>query len=445
MMFNMLCGQTIKQVAGGFDHSFWSVDVLLATQVYPAIWHASLALAATHTRMKVASLPDSEATRVSKRKFHAFALREYNLAIQHLLAIAHKSNPLPEDQETLLLSSLLFTGLSSLLGNMNEAIDHASNGLRVFYQWRYWERQPVSLPRQNCLIKPKSLISAYTDLEIQFANRLDYVKRPPWRGEGILPKPSEVPFASFTDAFFEFQPMLAGYVSELKTNLILGRYEQAMAAALAYRRAFAVWRAKFRQFKEVSKPQAAADKRAELFLTMFSTAFSIAHHLDPGRSVADSAENRAAYYHVVEIAEKLFKMKKETSDPQEFILPQFSFTTTFCEVLGCVGVVCKDRPLRRRVISLLKKWPQRDGMWDSRMIAGTIEAIMTLEESMAEEMADDGSPTGCGCVAGTHICGEHRVCWHQVEFKASGKAKILMMTNEDVKYGRYGTEAILAC
>lgn len=45
-MFHFFRSEGVNQVVGYFDASFWTVDVLRAAQVYPAIWHAMLAMAA---------------------------------------------------------------------------------------------------------------------------------------------------------------------------------------------------------------------------------------------------------------------------------------------------------------------------------------------------------------------------------------------------------------
>lgn len=133
--FSILSSDTVQQVSGAFDQEFWSTHVLRATRAYPAVWHASLALSAIHMRAKITSTsPIAHATR---EKYYEFALREYNASIKYLIDIGRHDKLSIADQETMLLSSLLFAGLSSIQCDYEQATTHAHNGINLFYEWRF--------------------------------------------------------------------------------------------------------------------------------------------------------------------------------------------------------------------------------------------------------------------------------------------------------------------
>ena len=226
-MFEIFRSQTISQMLGGFDRGSWTLDVLRATNKYPAIWHAGLALAALYERGKMATLSEdfsdtlsSDDTRRRCQELLTFALTQYNESIRCLVHSTAQTTPSASDQEMLLMASMLFTGICCLQGDMRQGLLHARSGLHLFNQWRFWERAngamyagerpvcPTERPvdDQDCLMSADSLVTLITHVECLFVNNLGVPNTPT-----VIPQAcSDAPFLSLTDAYFEFQPLLTG-------------------------------------------------------------------------------------------------------------------------------------------------------------------------------------------------------------------------------------------
>lgn len=441
MIFDMLRSQTVSQVAGAFDQNFWVVDVLRATQVYPAVWHASLALAATHRRIQAAAMKTSQASIGAEQKYHTFALIQYNSAIKHLIRLASQPNPSQADQEAVLLASLLFMGLCNLSGHTNEAIDHAHNGLRLFYQWRYWERSG-RFPLRECVLTPTSLISAFTYLECQFINRLGHMDQHSWRVQGRDVPASDATFTSLTDAYFEFQPLLTALMDEIKPRTtpvkIFGPPENTK---LRYKHPFHLWEAKFESFRQ-SHTHTDDEIEAALLLEMYQTITNIHINLDLSTEQMAFDKFKPAFKKAIDLLQELYERMTRRLKQQDRGLPRYSFAPSICELIDYIGLGCRDGILRRRVIGLARIWSQKAGMLDPKTLGAVCEAGMTLEENGSRE---EGAELldGCICVPGVMICNEHRICFRTIDFMGDGRAKVTMTTVGDVKLGRMGKTVVI--
>ncbi|KAK2593470.1 hypothetical protein QQS21_008843 [Conoideocrella luteorostrata] len=439
----MLRGRTVGQVAGAFDQRFWTIDVLRATHVYPPIWHASLALAAIHGRMQVAAIAQTETSLSdTKQKDYAFALMQYNLAIKHLIPLTSRSNPNQFDQEALLLASLLFTGLCTMLGNTKEAISHAYNGLQLFYLWRYKE-QPGRLPRPHCVLTPNSLIAAFTFLECQFINRLGYLHQANWAGQCTPFQCSALPFDCATDVYFEFQPLLTDIMALRRKANVSGRRVMGHIKALNLRQKqeFRSWAAKLQAFQQSPKHQQ-ANKESTLLLQIFRLGLEISLCHDFGVPRIQFDKCNPLFKQIIDLSEQLCTEMMKKPNVQEYCLTRFSFSHSLCELLDFIGWTCRDGHLRRRLIALLKKWPQRDGILDPVTVALICEAGMFLEESGAFG-GSAGAPSTCGCRSGIFICNDHRICSRSTTYHPDGEVDIIMTTSGDLQHQRPGTRVTL--
>lgn len=443
-MFSLLCTDTIPQVCGTFGHKFWKTDVLRATQVYPAIWHACLAVAAMHERMK---MTESENAKAATQMLYEFSLRQYNAAIRHLLDIRRENVLTGDDQETLLMASILFNGLCCLQGDVQQAIIHARNGLQLFYLWRYWEQtyQTDTRRRRMSLLSAESLVMLISFTESQFMNRVANVPTTLLRCQIIPYKCSDMPFASITNAYVEFQNLYTGLLSATKFSdspscitLPLPRAEHRVA----YRREFEVWKAKFEKFKQQSTLVTEEDTEGLLLLETLLTGVEVCLYVDINNAELDYDNYESAFSRIVDLAERVLSKRSYVAVDQGRGAPLFSFSLSLCEELYWAGIRCRNGIIRRRVIALLKKWPRRDGIWDSKMIASTCEAVMRLEESAVWSV--DGTGPCCGCISGVFICNDHRVAGVDTEFLTSGTAKVTMHTVANLRYNVEGHTALIS-
>lgn len=50
------------------------------------------------------------------------------------------------NQETLLLDNVVFSGVCCILGDADQALNHAQNNSKLFNSWKFWERVVGSSP-----------------------------------------------------------------------------------------------------------------------------------------------------------------------------------------------------------------------------------------------------------------------------------------------------------
>lgn len=435
-MFHFFRTHVAAQAAGAFDLSFWTVDLMQATLLHPAIWHATAAVAAMHKRYSIPFTADAQAAR---DRHYSLALNQYNASIRHLVGIAGcEGDPSPVDKEALLMASVLFTGLCSLRGDHRQAFVHMRNGLRLFHQWRPWESR--SQPRAPGGVLPiDSLITLFNRLDSQALNLMDDAMRATWEPNVYPRQTLTTPFTSATEAYFEFELLFNGLLELMQRREFLSMEivpNPLHKVRDSYRGSFHVWAAKFSNF-QASPFVKPADENAILSLRIWQLTAQIALDLDVTNIGMCWDEFHAQFERIVDLTEQLlgnqYAGSQADARPRA---PVFSFAAQTCEPLYLVAESCRNSVTRRRAIELLRRWPRREGLWDSVLAATVGEAIMLREESGAE--ADRLCGGDCECVKGVYICAGHRVLDTDLEFFEEGHGSIMLKTVNDVRHGKPG-------
>ena len=90
------------------------------------------------------------------------------------------------------------------------------------------------------------------------------------------------------------------------------------------------------------------------------------------------------YKDIVNLSEALLNSSKGSK------VPKFCFDTGVILPLWFTGHKCRDPVIRRRVISLLVKYPRREGVWDSVFAGLVIECLRGFEK----QYLDNGKVPG---------------------------------------------------
>ena len=432
-MFELMRRRTADQVAGTFDHSFWNMDVLRAAHVYPAIWHATLALAAMNHAVMSAPGPARSPSQITESQDYAFAVDQYSRGINHIISITQQKQLSYANKETLLLASLLFAAVCSLQGEHSQAIMHGHNGLRLFQQWQFWqETQKTPAARIGGLLNPGSLATLLSGTELQLLNRFPKLGIPCRTGPAAPPTCSEKPFTCATEAYFELQPLITGFLGLWQYTAPTTRRNWTRPVVDLGRRyavEFASWRRKFDAFVDKQADKETADI---LTLQLWAKAQESLVQADLSRGQVALDVLLDAYKESADVAERLCeRLTHMTGGSTE---PQFQISLSICELLFWTGHGCRDGPTRRRYLSLMQRWPIYDGIWDTRLLAEILEKSIHQEENSWRE-------GGCACVEGVFICNEHRVVGHEVEFLAAREAKVAFFTVGDRAAKRNGRVA----
>lgn len=428
-MFHMFRNETVRHVAGVFDHSFWKVNVLRAARVYPAIWHASLAVAAMQER----NIIRAESTNLDvKRKFYGFALIQYNAAIKLLLEIAMKPCQSVAEQETLLMASMLFTTLSILQSDGSQAITHANNGIQLFYKWRYWEQADHARRTGDRILSPDFFATMVGVATSQF--HYDRSALSPWSLRNISKEaPQIIMFESASDAFAALEPLLTGMMEILNgLNPDTDQTEQLhliREKQNSYRQDFSKWKEKLKLFSE-SKKLSGEDSWAMIQIKALSIGMHVALELNLDDMDMEFDAFYSSFEEIITLTELL--LQREDEGPRQW---GYSFSHSISMLLFFVGTSCRDSNLRRRAIALLRYIPDRTSYIYSKLTAKLCESIMQAEEAGRLVTEDSDS---CSCVPNTFICKEHRAVYRNTEVVGFGEIVVSIRTVADLKKNRPG-------
>ena len=430
-MFFFFRTETASRVAGPFDQSFWTVDLLRATQVHPAIWHASIAVAAMYKRY---TIPADITTTGLRKGLYEFALAQYNSSISGLVGVARADNPSPDDKDVILATSVLYSGLCSLRGDPKEAFLHMRSGLRLFRQWKHWERKGL---RGRGVLPVDSLITLFNRFDSQALNLLDYKSRMKCEERDIPREPSSAPFTSVTEAYFEFELTLNGLVDLRQRKDLVSPPSQPCSDRenrLVFRSALDAWKAKFSALYPLLKE---SEMEAALILRIRQIAFDIALSIDTSHWELAWDDFLPQYEQIITLSKQLLEEYHPAPTGEAgCCAPIFSFAASVCEPLYITASSCRDGLIRREAISLLKKWPRRECLWDSVLAASLAESIMLLEER-AVAGVQNGSEE-CYCAEGVFICHGHRVADAKLELLGEGVGMVTLRTVNDIVGERRG-------
>lgn len=425
-MFDALRFQIVGLVAGSFDQTFWSVDVLQACQVQPAIWHASLSLAALYQSQQEQTIESFRRPRHKK-----LSMTHYAASVHHVIALTRQQQLSTAEKESLLLASMLLTAICSLQGDLQQAVMHCSNGIELFHQWRFWELYKDSPAHRGSLLSAGSIRTIIAHFELQLASRVKRVTLPTWGEPGFPPRCSDIHFSSPTDAYHEFQPLVTSLIGLWQYAGLPAQKAQPLPETdirYPYVVEFLRWKHKYDELVVSNHGTIDSESMMILYLHWHGMQILLKANIQEGEVAFD--EFLPVFRDVLTLARELSQVlrhKKGTGPADRY--PKFSFATSVVEGLFWAGHGCRDALVRREFLSLIREWPRRDGIWDNSLMAAILETSIALEEN-AWKTSRDAQPWCC-CIAGSFICNSHRINGHRVEFLPSGRARVHFETIHD--------------
>lgn len=432
-LFYVFRTQTSHQVAGTFEGTFWSVDVLQACQMHPAIWHSATAIAAMQIRKLSGQNVEKSEHIIST--YDELALKQYNKALSQLSQATKRPDPSFEDQSLILIATVLLLGFSSLRGNFNEAKFFAAHGLRLFKKWKFREAARKWRPTlRNNVISVTSLITLLDQIQIQYAWACRVQEPMDDALTGIKKNVSRLPFESMTDAYHELQALQSVAVRLIRAwghecmNFDIHAYGNARKTWLHN---LSVWKSKFAQLRH----QAGDDKnKLKPLLVLQMGLISLQTIFQVDRGINELCWDRFIpnFDRIVGIAQQLMELETDANGKQGNSNPLFTFAPSPVGTLYMVASACRENEIRSKALSLLKRWRHRDGMMDSGMLAAMADAKIQLEEQGCDlvELAD---PSQCNCMLKFYICRYHRVMETGVEFVEDGLARLEVGTFEKMR------------
>lgn len=377
-MFYVMRTAALEGFAGAFDSDFWVDDVVRAAQTYPAVWHAGLALAATHC-----TVHDAELSQSRRQQWHMYALQQYGKCIRCLLAIIRKQDINYGDMECVLLSNIMLFGFCCLQQDTKAAARHMENGLRVFYEWHFWERATTH-PAQTAVLNAFPLVRLFRRFELQCPWS---DARRPLQLEAVTP--SAAPYTTATEACSEFLALKSNFSKAVNSpqddETVVNSLNNPVANIChSYGRLFSIWKSKLEAFLESQCPTS-SETESILILQIWSAAVDMCLHVrGTDDAIQDIASDvwRPTFERIAALTDKLWHETEKNAMLRS--LPStsvsFTFSLSVCEPLVWAELCC-DGAIRHQITSFLRKWPRRDGLWDPIISASIVEGSTSFEQA----------------------------------------------------------------
>ncbi|KAJ6783876.1 hypothetical protein PWT90_08832 [Aphanocladium album] len=431
-LFYTLRTGALSSLAGAFDDNFWTSDVARAAQSHPAVWHAALAIAATYAGFHHSGLA------FAKEAQRVHAMHHYGRAMHALIGLSGQHEFSYIDKEIVLLGNALLIGLCVLWQDEAAAMAHTKRGIAIFNTWRIWEVAENCKSESKGITNMRSLVFLFHRLEQRYIIGVDRTTKQVCQLQPLVHGASHNAFTSLSGVYAELIPLHMGiYNMDVPVGPGSKQKPSCLQSNVEYLVPFQRWKARFESFRASRKDQE-LDFESILLLEFWSTMTSTL--LEGDRDVAVDDPNEAArqcdmwqptFQKLVSITEKLCECAK-LPKPTDLsnMLPFFCWTVYPCDML-LLFLKCSDGVLRRRVISLLRKWPLKGGLLDPKLSASIIEATMVLEEQ--NTLLDRASRPGCcSCRPNVFICGWHRVTHSNVTVVGPGAGEITLLTHYDL-------------
>ncbi|KAJ3494554.1 hypothetical protein NLG97_g4008 [Lecanicillium saksenae] len=430
--FNLLRTLIVNQINGGIKSEFWTKNLLQATYVYPAVWHAALALAAMYQRATcVLNNQDPHFA----AEYYAFAVRQFSASVGFIIGMNHSRVSGPE-QEMLLTTTALYTGICLLRGDLAQAKTHALYLAKLSLQWRFLEDEDDHnvvdgvIGRANTKQLLRDVCYSFNTLLCFSDEMMEHFT--------VAVSHDTRPYASLDDAYYAYINIHSSWtkIKDWEPDHFSTTGASPAPGHMQERQhALNLWAIRFEAYLQLgtyTQEDAYLIEQLQLFHLFEDTFDTIMIHRTP----EIWAKNAHKWERILKGAERLLEKQNycETGTvPQKSI---FYYSLSVQQVLRMTGFICRNGIIRRRIIKLLQQWQHCDGLWDNELSWRMVEAKMLKEESALAAAA----PASCDCVPDLFFCIDHRVAGVTTELLDDGCMLVRMQTGLELKQGLPGDE-----
>ncbi|EGX88277.1 C6 zinc finger domain protein [Cordyceps militaris CM01] len=429
-MFHLLRTLTVRQVHGGIKCGFWTTNLLQATYVYPAIWHAALGLAAMYQR---AMMLLHEGRSRSAQEYNTFALQQLSISCSYIITMNH-STVSGAEQEMLLTASALYTGICLLRADLHQALSHAAGAAKLSKQWNFLDHN-VDRQVTEGVIGRVHTQQLLRDVYHSFHSIGSFSEDIIAHFQAFVWHITE-PFASVDEAYYAYLNIHSGWArikSWEPTHGMIRGASPSPGQMQVRQHALNLWRLRFEGYLERG---AYAEEHVETIelLRLFHLFEDTFDMLMIHRTPEIWVRNAHRWERIVKMAERLLGRQSARDDAGPGSQGIFFYSLSVHEVLRMTGFICRSGAIRRRIIQLLQQWRHLDGLWDNDLSWRLVEAKMLMEE--AAVAAD--APAACECVPGVFFCMEHRVAYVKMDLPEEGGLRAHMKTGKQLRHGLPG-------
>ncbi len=423
------------------DEDFWHLSILQLSMTQPAVRYAVTGLGALHQKFSVGHqtvIPDD--TRDTQVQF---ALRQCNRAINALSDTSAAAQE-PMHKVATLMTCILFTCYASLQGHQTHSIMHFRNGLKLLDSLQRSMDTAGNAGSQYDELY-NAFVMALTTLEIQartliYDDECDEILPASMiqsHASDQLRSTSSIDFKTLANARYYFDTLLSDlqclvqdcYVQDEWTltgarprQSTVDRYQALLRRKVAGDIAFELLLRRQTKLDDRDQKTVLVIKLHGCLMDIYLQIFQLSPHY--GDLVWDYFE--ANYMTIIDLSRQILGcddddsssmllspppspprkgsnadhsppngkngMLEPIADATSILKqnvkhhrPVFAFSQGVVGPLYTVVAQCRDPMLRREAISLLLRYPRREGLWDSFSAGRMGWEIMNLEEGLARE------------------------------------------------------------
>jgi hypothetical protein len=377
-------------IAGDFEPHFWNHTMLQFSHSYPTVQQAILALSVIYEgNQRDIQIPMKSSTVTIQ---DPRALQQYNLAVSHLIEYISSSH---QDSRATLLSCLVFVWIEFLQNNLESAFKHLDSGLKILDDLS--KTLPVSsLPETLAFDNAKdiygSIRRSFTRLRSQAAlhgtcNKLPEVSMiSSTTIEVVAPIPpkfsSVFESRSFLDAEISF---IFGYLRQLRDKdhyasvdiLVLeGIREERLKRIRQWNLATIALRVAHSGLNDTAQISSFA------YLELYFIFLSIILKTTLSGTEMMFDEYTSEFEQMIILAESIINSHNADN------ISALSFDMNIILPLMFLVLKCRVLRLRRQAVALLRRGPEREGIWRRESVIKVCEWKMMMEEQGRGQLAE---------------------------------------------------------
>ncbi|KUL89117.1 hypothetical protein ZTR_06017 [Talaromyces verruculosus] len=385
--FDFFQSVTSSALSSFYGSEFWSQETLQVAHEYPALFHAITAFGSIHHSYLSDETP-SDVPRIGTNNHIEFGLSEFNKAIKSMSALMTQKELSRHDQQAILTTCVLFTGLSSLQGRQSQAFMHVKNGLRMIHHWRLNHRM-ITPDEKNAV---DMLLLTFIQLDSQIRPYLvGQESLLQWTDEDIVGALSpQRTFQAIFEAYFDLEIL---FNKLLRLNFNAYSFKQLSMEIELLKNQGDIWDRQFAHLLSTMKPTA-SDLDALDFIQLrreYVRGILSCLVINAEDNVHDDLI--PIYQAIIDLSQSVLRKDGYTPrhgvpDSQKLEHPIFVLGSTIIEPLFFTATRCREPALRRRALYLLRLCPRREGICEGMMAAKIVQKVIEVEEQECPRCID---------------------------------------------------------
>lgn len=414
----------------------WRSTLMFFSQTVPSVRHAATALSLMHRQYldgNASASPQPSGDCQPHRLREGSPWTHYSRAIQLLLDANQETADSTETTAITLLVCYLLFCFDHLAGNDVQALKHLHGGVEISRSIR--KTMPLSngIPEKTALAGAHTLITQVTR-QIRRLDMQAAVFIIGWNPAGLqdslvspqLPLHSGV-FTSLDEAADHLQVLVARAMKMYWQEQLPAADEMPdlLLKDLLLEQLQTWWTLLQKTLQDTSHVTGVQQGLEPLLLLQYTVATILLRISEPDREVA--------YDRFLHEFQQCVAYASDVHDGYYSKSAGAAFTAEIglLPVLYIVGVKCRHPVVRRQALSILRRQPMREAVWDSLSVATVVERVIDIEEG-------DWSSHGGGSPAMEDITAWQRV--ESLSWAHFGRAGVLERV--DITYKMYGREGL---